>query len=284
MSFPLARRALVIVVLCSAGLICAQQEVPGSKPIQSPRNPESRAPFSLTGTGSLVVQVRQAEAMSQQDKVLEAGAESVIREKAGFEDLGFNEEGWTYKQLICPAFPNHLLLRFTRNGSSGERSMFSVSIPRTMEGQIRVVPILRKGYSLFSPAPVNAMGLGAVRHMLAEEPAENKPEFGALAVCYAALTGAPSVAAPNGESIEPAAPPAVDTNADGSFDLRFSMAGARPMRYDLFFDRKGRLIKASRSEDGVSTAHTIPAGPAPKEYSIPQGRQADWKVVPPASH
>ena len=94
---------------------------------------ERSAPFA-TGrerpAGMKGVEFRPADEMSQEDRDLEAGAESSIAERAGFQDLEFNEGKWNYQQIVCPALPNHLFLRFTRNNGIGDQSVFSVSIPR----------------------------------------------------------------------------------------------------------------------------------------------------------
>jgi hypothetical protein len=95
--------------------------------------------------------------------------ETSIQERAGFQSLGFNEGDWAYEQLDCPALPNHLLLRFSRNEGTREMSMFSAAIPRNGEGKVRIIPKLRKGYSLFSPAPIGAMTILALNHIRAEE-------------------------------------------------------------------------------------------------------------------
>lgn len=297
MDFPRLSRALLLIPFCCAvmtanGQTASSTELQG-RTVPSAHDLATNAPFSLSGTESLSVEVRPAETMSQQDKDLEAGAESVIREKAGFEDLGFGEGGWSYSQLVCPAFPNNLLLRFTRDQGKGERSMFSVSIPRQGEGNVRLIPILRKGYSLFSPAPINAMTVSAFNHILKEASNEPKPDFGAVAACYAALTGAPAVADASGRHIVRSdAPPILHLNADGGTDLMFSVGGAHRWLYDLEFNRAGKLAKASRSAEGADEAvrtvpsgkepqwRPIPAGSEPKAHSIPASAEPTVKPVP----
>jgi len=64
--------------------------------------------------------------MTQQDRGLEADAESSISERAGFAGLEFNQGRWNYRQVVCPALPNHLLLQFARNNGAGDVSVFSV--------------------------------------------------------------------------------------------------------------------------------------------------------------
>ncbi len=138
--------ALLIFILATA---CAQ--------LGAQTSSEARPPQVDTGNRNVEsaasIRILSADQMTRHDRDLEADAEASIQERAGFQNLEFNQGPWTYQQLVCPALPNHLLLRFSRNEGTGEMSMFSAAIPRGGEGRVRIIPIVRKGYSLFSPAP-----------------------------------------------------------------------------------------------------------------------------------
>ena len=97
---------------------------------------------------------------------------------------------WSYQQVVCPALPNHLFLQYTRNNGVGDVTMFTASIPRGGEGRVRIIPILRRGYSLFSPAPINALTISAFNHIRAEEPDGTSSNWLGNGLCYAALAGA----------------------------------------------------------------------------------------------
>jgi len=73
------------------------------------------------------IRLLSAEQMSEADRNLEAEAESSVAEHAGFADIAFNEGKWSYTELVCPAFPNHMFLRFTRNNGANDVSVFSAS-------------------------------------------------------------------------------------------------------------------------------------------------------------
>src|ERR1035438_2630495 len=107
------------------------------------------------------VEYRSAGEMTREDLDLEADAESSIAEHAGRIGLEFNHGAWSYRQLVCPALPNRLFLRFLRNGGAGDVSVFTASIPRNGDGRVRIIPIRLRGYSLFSPAPINALTISA---------------------------------------------------------------------------------------------------------------------------
>lgn len=186
--------------------------------------------------------------MAQRDSNLAAGAEAAIAERAGFAGLEFNQGKWSYQQIICPALPNHLYLRFTRNDGAGDVSLFSASISRG-EDRVRIIPIQRRGYSLFSPAPINALTIAAFNHIRAEEHSDSAPEWLGTGLCYAALAGAnPQVAPLAGNAEFPAAMQAVlEIPSRGGAIIRFKdMAAARqPMEWTMIFDGKGKLLKAT---------------------------------------
>jgi hypothetical protein len=236
---------------------------------------EQPTPFLPGGGDSGPVQAiefRSVEQMSREDRDLAADAQSAIAERSGFAGMEFNQGEWGYTQMVCPALPNHLLLRFTHNGGLGDVSLFSASIPRGGAGQVRIIPIRRRGYSLFSPAPVNAQTISAFNHIRAEEPADSAPNWLATGLCYAALSGANPQEAQGAEnSAEKKSPAAMqgflNISIDGGATIRFvdSATASRPMEWTMTFNGKGRLLKATHSPAPRSkqiTAMPAPAQPA----------------------
>jgi hypothetical protein len=208
------------------------------------------------------VEFRAVDQMSETDRLLAANAESSIAQQVKYADLDFNQSGWSYQQVICPALPNHIFLRYLRNNGTGDVSMFSASIARGDEGRVRIIPIQRRGYSLFSPAPINALTISAFNHIRAEEnpdqdPAEAPnagPDWLGTGLCYAALAGGHPQAAsisenPAGEKFPAAGTALLDEGNNGGAVLSFTDASAtpRPMRWSMTFDRKGKLIKGGHS-------------------------------------
>lgn len=206
--------------------------------------------------------------MTRADQDLLANAESTIQEKAGFESLDFDQSGWTYQQIVCPALPGHLLLRFSRNDGTRAMSMFSAAIPRGAEGKTRIIPIVRKGYSLFSPAPINALTVSAFNHIRAEEPSDHPADWVSTGLCYGALTGADpvsNVSLNKGEdSDEPrapaAAPPLLRIGNGGDSFIRFVARNetGKPMLWTMHFDKKGVLIKAQHEAATLLAAKPVP--------------------------
>ena len=261
------------------------QVVSPSEPRQSPARvvtPRSM-PFlydmgKLRGASS--IEFRSFEQMAEKDRDLAADAESSIGERAGFAGLEFNEGSWAYRQLVCPALSNHLFLQFTRNNGRGDVSVFSASIPRGGEGRVRIIPIQRRGYSLFSPAPVNALTISAFNHILAEEGIKATSDWLGTALCYAALAGAHPQAAPLIDAPEtpkvPAAPPAVlEVSQGGGAVIRFTdvAAAPRPMEWTMTFNGTGKLLKAGHA----------PASLEPVNPSLPPAVDVHGNLQSPAA-
>lgn len=207
------------------------------------------------------ITILSADQMSRHDRDLEADAEASIQEKAGFQSLEFNEGVWTYQQLVCPALPNHLFLRFSRNEGTREMSMFSAAIPRSGEGKVRIIPIVRKGYSLFSPAPIGPLTIASFNRIRSEETSDWPANWLGTGLCYAALAGAnPQAGGPPRRQEDQLAQPPSDTEhvpftikptfiktKDGGTIIRFADVSTtpHPMEWNLIFNSKGTLLKAT---------------------------------------
>jgi hypothetical protein len=261
---------LVVALAACASLIA--QEVPdpaGARPIPEHVVPTPFPPDAGPLEIARSIQLRTPDQMSQQDRLLEADAESSIAERAGYADIAFNEGKWSYTQLVCPALPNHLFLRFTRNNGVGDVSVFSASIPRNGEGHVRIIPIQRRSYSLFSPAPVNALTIAAFNRIRAEDKSDAAPGWLGTGLCYAALAGANPAAAQldamtGAKKYPQASSPILYIPPQGGAVIRFTDMSAkpRPMAWSLEFNAKGRLLKASHSPAGIAPEQAVPLSTA----------------------
>jgi len=222
---------------------------------------------AIRQTPVYTVEFRSAEEISAQDRLLIADAESSIAEHAGFLGLGYQQIGWAYQQIVCPSFPNHLFLQYTRNNGEGDVSLFSASVPRNGAGRVRIVPILKRSYSLFSPAPINALTISAFNHIRVEEGESANSDWLGNALCYAALAGArPEILAPDAtpgvHKPIPALTAAMDVqvNVKGEEVVRFDDAAAHPkaMEWNMTFLRNGRLVKATHRPAPMFTAKEVP--------------------------
>lgn len=213
------------------------------------------------------VEFRSAAQLSNQDRLLLADAESSIAEHAGLAGLELQQNNWSYRQIICPTFPNHLFFQYTRNNGEGDKSVFSASIPRNGNGRVRIIPILKRSYSLFSPAPINSLTISAFNHIRAEEGESANSDWLGNALCYAALAGSqpqilPPDAAPALHKPIPALRAQLEilTASHGQEVIRFDDAAAhpRPMEWSMIFTRKGKLIKATHRPATMLAVKPVP--------------------------
>jgi hypothetical protein len=255
----------IVLAVAAIVLVCAPVEAqpdanlsaPSGKPYGKIVKPTSRPmPFSIDNgkPGSVApLEFRSLDQMTDQDRTLAAGAESTISERAGTAGFDFNQDKWSYEQIVCPALPDHLFLQYMRNTGAGDVSVFSASIPRGSPRQARVIPILRRGYSLFSPAPVNAMTISAFNHIRAEEHSKTAPDWLGSGLCYAALAGAHPRIGPAEENdpkkLSAAPTGRLDVSTDGGAVIAFTDVSAipRPMQWTMTFNGNGKLLKATHS-------------------------------------
>ncbi|MGO9340415.1 MAG: hypothetical protein ACLPY1_23315 [Terracidiphilus sp.] len=258
---------LAVALLASAGVLVNGQVMKESSADANP--PQGRAIpngvrlkpyFSDSADSNRVhaIEFRTVDQMTPADRLQAANAQSSIGERARYADLDFNQGNWTYEQVVCPALPNHIFLRFLRNNGAGDVSVFTASIPRGEEGRVRIIPIQRRGYSLFSPAPINALTIFAFNHIRAEENPDQDPakapDWLGTALCYSVLAGghpqpAQVVDNPASERFPVASVALLQVGNDGGEVLSFTdmSTSPRPTRWSMTFDRKGRLIKGGHA-------------------------------------
>lgn len=277
-----------IAVTCLPALPQNAGQTPSEPPPHQRQTAANPMLFSLSSDSPATVapvQFRSVEQMSRQDRDLEADGEAAIEERAGFADLEFNQGHWNYQQVICSALPNHLFLQFTRNNGAGDSSVFSASVPRGGEGRVRIIPIVRRGYSLFSPAPINELTISAFNHIRAEEHSEQAPDWLATGLCYAALAGAhPRIASPQ-EADAGTLPGSLLASPGGGAVIAFTDLSAlpRPMLWTMTFDRYGKLLKATHTVAPRANEKEAKSARTPVEVQgklVPQSAEPQGKVVP----
>ncbi len=224
-----------------------------TKPV--PATTEIVAPFSLDtspSTGAKPIEYLSESQMSEMDRNLESSAEPSIREGARMAGIEFDKGKWDYEQVACEALPSHVFLLFHENNGGDDRSLFSVAISRSSVGRVRIIPIQRRSYSLFSPAPVNALAIAAFNRIRADEPASKTADWLSTALCYAALTGGQPDTSPLAKKSADANlglsfPPTIEIQSDGGAIVRFVnvTAARQPMQWALTFNSKGKLLKAA---------------------------------------
>ncbi|MGP8268682.1 MAG: hypothetical protein ACLQLH_01330 [Terracidiphilus sp.] len=236
-----------------------------------PYSSDSLTPFPVAP-----IEYRSYDRMTEKDRLQAADAEASIGEHAHYVGLEFNQGKWNYQQVVCPVFRNHIFLRFTHNNGIGDVSMFTASVPTNGEGRVRIIPIQMRGYSLWSPAPINALTISAFNHIRAEESDQSR-DWLQTGLCYAALAGGHPVAAKLNEDTNslkfPAAMPAELTIPvhDGE-EVSFTDVSARPklMEWTMIFNRKGKLMKAKHTPLGLLKVSAVPPAEALPSTPVPR--------------
>jgi hypothetical protein len=278
--------AFVIAAMAVFASLCAAQATPVPpappypvKPVPSepstipyPAKPVPQSTtvtqFSSDATPAAIahfIVYRSQEEMSASDRDLAVKTQAAIRDAAAFSGIEFDQEKWDYRQLDCQALPGHLFLLFNGNGGADNASLLSAAIPRTGKSRVRVIPVERRGFSLFSPAPVNPLAIAAFNRIRAEELPGQPADWLATGLCYAALTE-PRIEVSTSPRPSPKAgvalsfPPLLEVGADGESTVRFvNVAEPRqPMQWALTFDAKGQLVKVLHFPAPVYATTIVP--------------------------
>ncbi len=245
-------------------------------PAQEALNPHSSLD-SVDAGAHLSIRFLESEQMSSSDRILAANAESTIREHAARFGYDLSKGNWTYQEVVCPVFPAHIFLQYRQDAGRGDVTEFSASIPRGAEGRVRIVPILKHSYSLFAPAPVNALSVAVFNHIREEESDKAATEWLGNALCYAALAGAhpqvpPLDAFEDAKGRTPSLTAQLFVSVSGQETIQFDDVASvpHPMEWTLLFNRRGQLVKVIRKPASMFT--TRQAGresPTDKQWTLP---------------
>jgi len=228
----------------SEGIVVRQLNTPATPPLfRLDKSPNAKTLRTL--------ELRTPAQMTEPDRARVTAARASIEERARFAGFSFDNAAWSYHQVVCPALPNHLLLQFVRKAEAGNSSRFSVVVPRDSAGHVRVLPVERRGFALFSPAPVNASTVALFNRISAEEHRAEAPDWLTLGLCYATLAGAQPRAelaadTPENERFPESMAATLITEKDGA-TIGFVDASAKPhaMLWSMKFNRKGQLVKVT---------------------------------------
>jgi hypothetical protein len=268
---------IVLIATAATGLLAQNSSTVTVRELH-PKHLSS--PFPMNGkTGRRQeVEFRTPAQMSLEDRNLAEANYGEIARRArlqGFdlERSGQGEASWGYEQAVCPVFPGHLILEYSRSNGQGDVTLFSVVIPRG-EGHVRVIPVRRRSYSLFTPASSNALTINDFNHMVAEGHQGLNPDWLTLGLCYAALAGghvrAALVAQSPADEVYPLSPPAMLTlekNGGAEVRLADSTPKIKAMNWTLSFATDGRLLKVKHADSKEVTEKAV-AG-APLEVPVP---------------
>jgi len=249
---------------------------------------EMSSPFPLdarTGQGQ-ALEFRSPKQMSAADRELVDASQAEITRRAGLLGFDLRNDGngqgsWGYEQAVCPVFPKHVILEYSRSNGPGDVTLFSAVIPRG-EGHVRVIPVRRRSYSLFTPAPSNALTLNDFNHMVLEGHEGLSPDWLTLGLCYAALAGGhvrPALVAqtPGAEVYPLLAPATLTVSGKGGAEVRFDDATPhmKAMEWNLTFAQDGHLLKVRHSVSRELVERPVPGNAAEVGGAPVKGRAVD---------
>jgi len=265
------RRAFFKCVLVAVlpSVICAAQaavQEPAGNPGKILPPVQITSPFALhappVDTSKAIGFLRKDE-MTPEDQRVAIAALPAIQSKAALAGFNLRQGIWSYQQITCPALPNHVILLYSRNEGQRDMSLFSVAIPHDRNGVFRVVPILRLGFSPYTPAPENPLTIAAFNQARESERNNQKHDWLLTGLCYAALAGAHVTLAPagadRGVSALPASSPLLEikegVNIVHFVDLENS---GKAKEWRLTFDTKGKLVNVEVSDAPAMQIKTVP--------------------------
>jgi hypothetical protein len=261
------------------------------------------SPFPLDGKSRKLqsLEFRTPEQMTAVDARQAINAQVAIAERAvhqGFRvDLnavdgagGENEHAWKYEQAVCPVFPDHLILEYSLDRGHGDVSLFSAIVPRGNEGHVRVIPVRRRNYSLWTPTPTNELTLNDFNHMVKESSDGLDPDWATVGLCYAALAGGHVKLAEQATDTRletfPLYSPAMLKVGSNGAEVRFADVASyresspRVMEWVLVFSKTGRLIKVRHASARGVTARVVPATPEPQGRPVRSAVDLTTRPVP----
>lgn len=263
---------LCVLVMALQCLCCAAQETdrgPGKHPAKIlPPASEVGAPFDLQAPASQrvnAIEFRSEAAMNAEDRQITRNAWPAIEKQAALTGFELGLSRWSFRQIVCPVLPQHLLLLFTRNNGANDRSEFSAALLRQGKGPVRILPILRRSYSTYSPASVNMVTIAAFNGIRAHDLAAEKTDWLTTGLCYAAMTGAhvtlAATAENRGRDANPLVmSPLIEIGDDGLTVIRFMDVDKpeRPQQWEMTFNRQGKLLKVAVSTLPAPAVTLIP--------------------------
>jgi hypothetical protein len=232
-----------------------QNLFPGIAPVPMSTKPLAGEPKVLA------LQHLDQSQMSDADYQVVSNLSSELAQEAALANFDLSDAGWHFQQIVCPAFPDYVLLAFTHGADENGSSRFAAALSRT-NTQVRVVTAYAHGLLPFQ-ASWNRPGTYEVfNSMLHEErgdlPVSHAPNWLTIALCYAEMSGYPVQVLSTTPLPDPtmdllrldANRPQMMIATDQSADVLFSDV-SRPAittNWKIHFDRQGRITSTSRTQ------------------------------------
>jgi len=264
-------RPLLLVSLALQGLSAGAQAPHQNSPYQDlfpgvTPVPIATTPLSTPPSVFALDHLEPAQ-MSTADYDVVSNLSAELSKQAALANFDISSPAWHYQQVVCPAFPDYVLLSFTHGPDESGSSRFAAMLPRD-SNQVRIISTYAHGLLPFE-ASWNRPGTfevfnGVLRQERGEAPLSYARNWLLIAVCYAELSGYPvqvltSIPRPD-LTLDllrlGANEPQMAIGSDQSADVTFSDV-SRPnttTNWTLHFDRHGQITSANHSQVRQSDA------------------------------
>lgn len=200
------------------------------------------------------------EQMSAADNDVVSNLSPELSKQAALANFDISKPGWHYQQVVCPAFPDYVLLSFLHGADESGSSRFAALLPRD-SAKVRVITTYAHGLLPFDASWNRPGSFEVFNQMLREErgevPLSHAPNWLLVGLCYAELTGSSVQVLNPLRNPDPtldtlrlgANTPQMTLKPDQSADVTFSDV-SRPeytTNWSLHFNRHGEITSASRS-------------------------------------
>lgn len=279
--FAARSHACLLLAACLAllitGDVAAQQREPGAAAIAGEHNGPPVATDAeqeeALASHLVTLPVLTAAEMTEADAALLARREADVSRAAAFYGFDISDSNsWSYRQVVCRALPEHLILAFTNETSPKGPSRFVAVVPHDA-GDVELVTDVSHGLLPYRPAWKSGNAYSVFNRMVEADRGERALRSNShwlnLAMCYVALAGGtvPQVANPLDDVAASEAlvkrdgsTPIIRIGDHGAADVAFSdvQQPKRTANWSLSFDREGRLKKADLSEDKPIRVRDVP--------------------------
>lgn len=211
-----------------------------------------------------------------------------LAQEQGFDFQGQEQDGassgWVARQAVCSALPDHMIVSYVRAAGTHSEASFTVAIPRTGNGRIHLVPVERKGFTLYTPSRRNRLTIVIFNDLLKDDARAVRSDWLGLGVCYAALAGDRVQAV---TTLRPSSPPGIPqpTYTTASLSLSWKQppaitfvglppGGSTPRQWTLIFTPAGSLHKVL-----ISHAHPLAITPAREDTRMETPVVAKGQIV-----
>ena len=225
---------------------------PGDTPVPLRTRPLSGTPWVIS------LAHREPGQMSPPAAATVSSLRKDLQRQAELHNFNIEETGWEYRQIVCPSFPDYVLLAF-RHGPDPSGSSRFVAVLSSRSREVRIVSSYAHGFYPFEPPLSRSATREVFNRMLLRErgsqPLNKAPNWLVIGLCYAelngysvqALAGRPQA----GESLDrwrlDANGPQIRFESDNSAEITFSDLSAPQVtrNWSLRFNRRGQLVSAA---------------------------------------